>query len=322
MAPVEVGTIHAALTSAEARLQRAGVETPRLDAQLLLAHVIGKNRTYVFAHPHKELPRDQRRHFDQLLARREKREPLPYLLGEWEFMGMCLRVSPAVLIPRPETETLVEAAARSVSVSGQWSVSTPLILDVGTGSGCVSLGLTRLLPGAEIVALEPSPEAAAVARENVARHRMAQRVRVLEIPFPECSSTAARAPQHPNTATPQHPVRPPSAFRLPPSSFDAVVSNPPYIPSAEVDRLAPELRCYEPRMALDGGTDGLDLIRSLVSHSPSLLGPGGLLALEVALGQAEQVTELLRSNGSWDEPEVVPDLAGIPRVVIARKARV
>jgi release factor glutamine methyltransferase len=312
------------------RLAAAGVETPRLDAELLLAHVLGVNRAYLHAHPDRILTPDQETAFEALLRRREAREPLPYLLGRWEFLGMPFRVTPAVLIPRPETETLVEGAAARLRDGAR-------ILDVGAGSGCVGIGLAKLLPGARVTALEPSAEAAAVAQENAAALGVSDRVEVIEGWFPGAAAGLGL--------------------------FDAVVSNPPYIPSADVERLAPELRLYEPRLALDGGADGLDVIRALAAESPAVLRPGGLLAIEIALGQSEAVTGLLKAQRSrskgvgvwecggvgvnprlwnpgppythppipphqpvsspsrlptWNEPEIVPDLAGIPRAVFAR----
>jgi release factor glutamine methyltransferase len=279
-------SIRDALTVAAVRLAEAGVDTPRLDAELLLAHVLRTGRTHLIAHPVRELTEPQREHFLALLGRREAREPLPYLLGRWEFLGMDFEVSPAVLIPRPETETLVETVAQRLPDYGR-------ILDVGTGTGCVAIGLAKLLPGACVIALEASPGAAEVARRNVERLGYSAQVEVMEGTFPEATVSLG--------------------------TFDAVVSNPPYIPSKEVDRLAPELRCYEPRLALDGGADGLTIIRPLTSVTSSLLSPGGLLAMEVAHGQAEQVADLLRVNGSWTEIEAIPDLAGIERVVLARR---
>lgn len=281
-----MATVRETLTGAIPRLEAAGVETPRLDAELLLAHVLGRDRTFLFAHPHDPLDPEEAARFAALVRRREAREPLPHLLGRWEFLGMSFEVSPAVLIPRPETETLVEAAAARVLPGAR-------VLDVGAGSGCISIGLATRVPDARVVALEPSPEAAEVSRRNAAALGVGNRVRVIEGAFPGAARSLG--------------------------PLDAVVSNPPYIPSAEVDCLEPELRRYEPRLALDGGPDGLDLLRSLVSRSPALLRPGGLLAVEVARGQAPQVVELLVGTGAWEAPEVIPDLGGIPRVVLARR---
>lgn len=273
------------LAEAIRRLEAAGVDTPRLDAELLLAQVLGRDRVYLFAHPEETLGAEAAAQFEVLLGRREAREPLPYLLGTWEFMGMPFLVSSAVLIPRPETETLVEAAAARLSPDAR-------ILDVGAGSGCISVGLAKLLPETEILALEPSVEALEIARQNIHALGFTERVRLICGRFPE------------------------DAGNLGP--LDAIVSNPPYIPSREVDVLEPELQLHEPRGALDGGADGLDVIRPLAERGPLVLNPGGLLAMEVAQGQADRVCELLRSTGTWQPPETVFDLAGIPRVVLAR----
>jgi release factor glutamine methyltransferase len=280
-------TLREAIRAAADAFVAAGVETPRLDAELLIAHVTGTSRTHLYAHPDDRLEPGQHEAFEALVCRRAAREPLPYLLGSWEWMGMQFRVTPAVLIPRPETETLVEEAARRLPPAAR-------ILDVGAGSGCIIAGLALLLPQARITALEPSPEASAVARENLRFLGFADRTEVIEAAFPA------------------------GAGRL--RELDAVVSNPPYIPSCEVDRLAPELRLHEPRSALDGGLDGLDVLRGLATEAPSLLKPGGLLAVEVGQRQAGDVAELLRNAWRWAEPEVIRDLAGVERIVLARRA--
>jgi len=280
-----VASLQAAVAVAACRLDAAGVETPRLDAELLLAHALGRDRTYLAAHGQDPLPPAARAAFEGLLARRLAREPLPYLLGRWEFYGMAFEVGPAVLIPRPETEVLVEAAAARLPPGAR-------VLDLGTGSGCVAAALAKLLPGAEVLALEPSPEAAAVARRNAAALGLARRVRVLEAPFPEGAAGLA--------------------------SLDGVVSNPPYIPSKEVEELAPEVSVYEPRIALDGGPDGLGLLRQLAGAAGSLLRPGGLLAVEVALGQAERFARMLAEHTGWSPAETLSDMGGVPRVVLAR----
>jgi release factor glutamine methyltransferase len=278
------GSIREVLTQAVERLAAAGVESPRVDAELLLAHALGRTRTYLVGHPHEPLSEAAADVFEELLRRREARVPVPYLLGSWEFMGMPLAVSPAVLIPRPETETLVEAVAERLPAAAR-------VLDVGAGSGCISIGLAKLLPRAEITALEPSPAAVEVARANVRALGFEGRVRVREGTFPR--DTAGL------------------------EALDAVVSNPPYIPSNAVDQLAPELRLYEPRLALDGGPDGLDLLRALASVSPALLRAGGLLAVEVMQGQSDAVLGLLEAQPRWRDAEVVFDLAGVARVVVA-----
>jgi release factor glutamine methyltransferase len=269
------------------RMRAAGVETPALDADLLLGLVLERDRAWLHAHPEAPVGGEEAARFEEAVARRAAREPLPYLLGAWEFLGMRFRVTPVALIPRPETETLVERAAERLPANAR-------VLEVGAGSGCVSAGLARLLPEAEVLALEPSPAAALLARENVAALGFGERVRVIEAAFPA------------------------GARRL--GVFDGVVSNPPYVPTAEIERLQPEVRLYEPRAALDGGPDGLRLLRALAGEAPALLRPGGLLAVEVGAGQAEAVLALL-GRDPWREAQSFRDLAGAARVVVARKAR-
>jgi release factor glutamine methyltransferase len=290
-------TAHDALQLAVASLQTAGIDAPRLDAELLLAHVLGTHRIALFAHPERRLTDEEREQFDDALRRRLAREPLPYITGTREFLGLPFRVTPAVLIPRPETEVLVETVADRLTTAHRRDHPFRL-LDVGTGSGCIAVGLAHLLPRATVVAVEPSAEALAVARENAAALGVADRMEWLNAPFPEAVAKRER-------------------------EFEAVVSNPPYIPDGEIAELQPEVRDWEPRAALAGGPDGLDLIRALAYHAPRLLRrpeagrSDGLLALEIALGQSVRVRALLRAAGSFQDLEVVPDLAGIPRVCLA-----
>jgi release factor glutamine methyltransferase len=293
-----VKAVRDALGEGVLALEAAGIDSPRLDAELLLAHVLGTGRTALFTYPDHLLSEFESASYAAVLRRRERREPLPYITGVREFFGLPFRVTPAVLIPRPETEVLVETVAARLS-SG-WGQDRPFrILDVGTGSGCIAIGLAHLLPRATVVAVEPAPDALAVAQENAVALGVADRLEWFAGPFPEAV-----------------------ADRL--EEFHAVVSNPPYIPEVEIETLQPEVRDWEPRGALTGGPDGLVLIRDLVAHAPRLLrrpeaGEAvSLLALEVAMGQAERVLDLLRADGRYPEMETVADLAGIPRVCLAR----
>jgi release factor glutamine methyltransferase len=281
-----VETVRSALRRGADTLGEAGVETPRLDAELLLAHVLGVRRLDLFAHPERRLAPDERARWRAFLERRVRREPLPYIVESVEFFGLTVRVGPAVLIPRPETEGLVEAVLEHPVVAG---AEAPTILDVGTGSGCIALALAPRSQAARIVALDPSPAALALARENAAALGLGLRVEWVEGRWP-------------------HPGR-----------YDAIVANPPYIPSRDVERLAPELKAHEPRLALDGGLDGLALIRPLIEEAPDRLSSGGLLAMEMAAGQSETVLALARAVPAWEHVAVRPDLAGIPRVLLATR---
>jgi release factor glutamine methyltransferase len=280
-------TVREALMTAIPRLATQGIETARLDAELLVARVLGVARTWLAAHPEGSLSAEQDHELEALVRRREGREPLPYLLGEWEFLGTRLRVTPAVLIPRPETETLVEAVAQRLPPGAR-------VLDVGTGSGCIALGLAQLREDVGVVGIDRCAGAVAVARENAQRAGLSARVTFGRVLFPA------------------------GPARLP-GPFDAVVSNPPYIPQAMIQGLQPEVRDYEPRAALDGGADGLAFHEILLTHSAPLLRPSGLLAVEIMAGQEQSVAGLAERRGGWGEAEIVPDLAGIPRVLIWRR---
>jgi release factor glutamine methyltransferase len=277
-------TLREWVDNAVVELIRAGVESPRVDAALILSHAIARDRTYLIGHPSEALSESGAECANELLSRRMNRVPLPYLLSEWEFMGRRYEVGPEALIPRPETEGLVKQVLEYIG--GKVS-----ILDVGTGTGCIAIELAHQLPQARVTAIDSSPEAIQLARRNVERFGLADRVFLRHARFPD------------------------EIDGLGP--FDAVVSNPPYIPSAEVDRLAPEQVRYEPRAALDGGADGLDVLRSLAADAPKHLKRGGILAVEIGFEQREQVWELL-SDPNWEYVGGWPDLAGITRVVIAQ----
>lgn len=260
--------------------QRHDVPSPRLDAELLLAHVLDVKRMDLYLAFDQPVSEPDRARFRELVRRRAKeRWPVAYLTGVREFWSMPFRVTPDVLIPRPETETLVEVAV---------DLKPRRIVELGVGSGCVSAALARELPDAEIVAVDCSPAALEVARQNLEALGFGGRVRlVLGNGLAELEGP-----------------------------FDLVVSNPPYIETAALDGLAPELR-HEPRLALDGGPDGLHAVRCLCAEGPPRLDRPGWLALEIGFGQADAVQELLRAAGAA-EVQTFPDLSGISRVVLGR----
>ncbi|MGB9619412.1 MAG: peptide chain release factor N(5)-glutamine methyltransferase, partial [Armatimonadota bacterium] len=211
------------LTRAAARLARAGVDSPVLDAQLLLARVLGCSRLDLIAHPEQALTAPEIERFETLLSRRLAREPLAYILGRKEFYGLEFEVAPGVLVPRPETEVLVQECARRLRTP------FPTVLDVGTGSGVIAIALAIANPSALLYATDISPAALEVARANAAKHGVSERVNVLRCDLVE--SLAGMV-------------------------FDAIVSNPPYVPAGQIDSLQPEIRLHEPVEALDGGPDG------------------------------------------------------------------
>jgi release factor glutamine methyltransferase len=256
--------------------------TPRLDAELLLAHVLGCGRVQLLSRWRDDLTSAEAEQFAALLARRAAHEPAAYLLGRRAFYDVELVVTRDVLIPRPETEHLVEAALA-------WAVEHPprRVVDVGTGSGALAVTLARHLPEARVVAVDLSAAALAVAARNVARYGLAERVALLQADLL-------------------------SALGEP---CDLIVANLPYIPQAEIATLAPEVATYEPRLALDGGADGLALIRRLLAQAPRLLATPGLLLLDIDHRQADAVVALAAERLPGARVTVLRDLAGLPRVV-------
>jgi release factor glutamine methyltransferase len=271
-------TVEVALREAEARLAEAGIETPWVDAELLLAHVLGTTRSAVRADLSRPLEEPSDTELERLLARRETREPLAYVLGEWGFRRLTLTVDRRVLVPRPETEVVVERALARIA-----ALDRPRVLDVGTGSGAIALAIADEHPGARVTAMDASPDALAVARENAARTGLA--VDIVD------GDLFAGFPAGP---------------------WDLVVSNPPYVRPTEIEELEPEVRKWEPRAALvgEGATE------AIAAHARTALRPGGALVLEVAAGDAERVAGLLSGHG-YEQVVVTKDLAGRDRVVEA-----
>ena len=261
-----------------------GVENPRLDADVLLSSLLGKDRVYLYVHFDQPLDQTELAKFREMVRRRAAREPVAYIIGHREFMGLEFRVSPAVLIPRPDTEVLVEAAIERLM-----TVRDGMILDVGTGSGAILIGTLSRVAGCCGLGVDVSPAALAVARENAAR--------LLE----PGRADFAQA----------------DLFPTEPLLFDAILSNPPYVTSAEMAELAPEVR-REPDLALHSGADGLVFYRRLTEGGERYLKPDGFMALEVGAGQAAAVSELGRAAG-WRTEAVIPDYAGIERVVVLRR---
>jgi release factor glutamine methyltransferase len=281
-------TLRQAITNAAAEL----AANPHLseyayrDAELLLLHTLQIPRVSLIAHPDRDLSPDQHALYQIAISRRLQLEPIQYITGEQEFYGLRLQVSPAVLIPRPETEHLVEA------VLSLLPTNQPLKLaDIGTGSGAIAIALAVHLPLAQITALDLSTKALAVAASNAREHNVANRIDFLE-------SDLLAAVDHPTEI------------------FDAIVSNPPYIPESDRSSLHPQVRDHEPTTALFAGETGLDIYRRLIPQALSALKPSGLLALEIGHGQREPLIRLL---SGWNDISFINDLQQIPRVALARK---
>ncbi|MFZ6026671.1 MAG: peptide chain release factor N(5)-glutamine methyltransferase [Chloroflexota bacterium] len=257
---------------------------PQHDLQLLLAHTLHRSRTWVLAHPEAVLTGEQAAAFDAALARLLAGEPLPYILGHWEFYGLDFLITPDVLIPRPETELIVETALRAAGVMQQ-----PKILDVATGSGCLAVTLAVHLPEAGIVATDISASALAVAGANAQKHGVAARVQFIQadlVPLQPCSLPA----------------------------FNLLVANLPYIPTPTL--LGLDVYGKEPTLALDGGLDGLDLIRRLLADASAFLALGGMALLEIEATQGDVAVALARRHFPTAQVRVLPDLAGLDRLLV------
>ena len=258
----------------------------RADAELLLRHLLQKDRTWLITHAGDEIGSDHWEAYFALLERRYRGEPIQYLLGEAEFYGLRFRVTPDVLIPRPETEHLVEQA---ITLAAEFA--EPRIVDVGAGSGAIAVALSVSLVNARITSIDVSPDALAIARENAVRNRVTERIRFLGGDLLE--SVAGE-------------------------QFDLVVSNPPYVPKADRASLSVEVPEYEPAQALFAGEDGLDVYRRLIPAAHAVLAPDGYILLEIGYGQPEGVRALLAGSG-FEAIHFVPDLQGIPRVACAKR---
>jgi release factor glutamine methyltransferase len=278
------------LRRAVGQLSEARVDSPALDAELLLADVLQCNRSVLLTHPERELDEGQEIQYRSLVTRRVQREPVAYILGIKEFYGFDLAVNRNVLIPRPETEDLVDLAVswlrrRRVQISAG---PLPVIVDVGTGSGALAIALALHAPDAIVYAIDASPIALETARTNITRHRLDNRIQLAEG----------------DLLTPA------------PAEIDLIVANLPYIETDEIATLMPEVSQYEPHMALDGGADGLDLVRKLLQQAQSRLRAGGAIMLEIGSNQGAAATAEARALYPLARVSIERDLAGLDRVLV------
>jgi release factor glutamine methyltransferase len=279
------------LLQAAQTLSAAGCDTPRLDAEVLLAHVLGQDRAWLYAHPEYSLDPNQLGDYQALIARRAEREPVAYLTGHKEFFGLDFVVTPGVLIPRPETERLVEIALQMLEAGS--SSETPAIVDVGTGSGAIAVALATHAPATRVVAADISAAALVVARRNAIRHGVAGRVDFLQSDL----LASLKGP------------------------FHLIVANLPYLSRADLAAAPPEVARWEPRLALEAGPDGLADIRRLLAMAASRLRPAGALLAEIGAGQGADVLALANQHFPRATVEIAQDYAGLDRVLIARLRR-
>ncbi len=285
--------VRAALRDAMARMRSAGVASHALAAELLLMHVLGCDRAWLYAHSEALLDAEDARRYFELVTQRAAGAPTQYLTGKQEFWGLEFEVTSAVLIPRPETEHIVEVAVERM---GKERANASLrIADVGTGSGCIAVALAHEFPRAEIFATDISADALAVAERNAARHNVAERAHFLK-----CNLLDAFASER--------------------GTFDMIVSNPPYVACDEEAQLQREVREHEPHAALFSGATGTEIYAPLISQAAKLLRSGGLLALEIGDGAVDRVRSLFSDSSAWTEIRVANDLASIPRIISAKRA--
>ena len=318
----KIWTIGRILKWTEQYFKDKGIESPRLDAEVLLAHVLEKQRIYLYVHFDEPLQPAELAAYREMIKQRVLRVPVAQILGEKEFMGLTFKVTADTLVPRPDTEILVQAAVERLKAMKGEKTATgvpdvtdgeeassaadrdeaaadvsqePLrIADIGTGSGAICLSVLRYLAGTVADTVDISPAARAVAEENAASLGLADRVTF-------------------HTGDLLQP--------LVGMTFAAILSNPPYIPEVDIETLAPEVRLKEPHTALSGGPDGLDFYRRLAKEAPAMLVPGGFMAFEVGIHQAEPVAALAKANPLIARTEILPDYAGIDRVVVAWRTK-
>jgi release factor glutamine methyltransferase len=279
-------TVLEAINKGAEFLTRKGIESPRLQSELLLAHILNLPRLRLYLEFERQISDGQANEFREMLVRRGNHEPLQQIIGTTSFCGLPMIVTPAVLIPRPETEILAEQAWIFLnSIEGETKFA-----DLGTGSGCLTIAIAAHAKRSRGVTVDISKEALDVARRNVEQNQLAERIELREGNFLAGLEPAER--------------------------FDVIVSNPPYIATAEVELLEPEVRDHDPRLALDGGADGLDFHRALAQGAAQFLKPGGRLFVEFADGQGEALREIFGSHG-WNVHGVIRDLSGTERILSA-----
>jgi release factor glutamine methyltransferase len=287
----KVWTVGGLLQWTEQYFAQKAIESPRLDAQILLAHALGCDRIHLYTRFAEEVSEDRRSQFRELVRRRVEGTPVAYLVGRKEFYKLSFEVNPAVLIPRPATESLVVRALELIN-----PLSGPRVLDVGTGSGCIAISIVKQHPGATSVAVDVSGEALSVARRNAERHGVAGRIKFF---------TGDMYVGLTEDAT-----------------FDLIVSNPPYIPSAMIPKLMPGVRDHEPKLALDGGPDGLAIFDRLIAGAANRLTPGGWILVEIGFDQEPEALRRLAVVPGLISGPTFRDADGHPRVVVARRSGV
>jgi release factor glutamine methyltransferase len=304
-------------------LAKKGVESPRLQTELLLAHLLKLPRMKLYLNFERVLTALETDALRELIKRRGLREPLQHITGSTSFCGHEIAVNRHVLVPRPETELLAEAGCEWLGKhptsniqhpTSNFQNATPTALDFGTGTGCIAIALAAKCPNVKVVATDISPDALALAKENAVRNQVAERIEFLAGDgFAALKNGWGERPREPVLADDQR-----GSPGVSPHQFDLIVSNPPYIPSAEIATLEPEVRDFDPRLALDGGADGLDFYRRLAAEAKPFLKPDGKIMLEFGDGQADAIKKIFK-NEKWIVEAVKDDYSQRARILIARR---
>ena len=306
-----MNTIRDILNWAAEYLKSLNIPSARLDSEVLLSFILNKDRTYLYQNPESRIQNLELSKFKKLIERRGRREPLSYITGEKEFWSLKFKVSRDTLIPRPETEILVQAVLDIIKypsppplpIGERIKVRGIKIHDIGTGSGNIAVSIAKESPEFHVFTVDKSDSALSVAKENAIIHNVAGRITFLKgdlcIPF--------------------NPPSPPFVKGGKEGLFDIIVSNPPYIPTGDIEGLMPEVRDWEPRWALDGGKDGLEIVRKIIKDAPLFLKSKGFLAMEIGFGQSEEVSRIISETDKFHNIKTIKDLSGIERVVTAWK---
>jgi release factor glutamine methyltransferase len=312
--------IRAALQEGMAQLRAAQIPSHTLATELLLMHALGRDRAWIYSHPEESLDPATAQKFLALVARRAAGEPVQYLTGKQEFWGLEFEVTPDVLIPRPETEHVMEVALARLGERGikiHMDTGAPReklrVADVGTGAGCLAVALAWELPHAEVFATDISAPALEIARRNAMRHGVADRIHFLQ-----CDLLSSLENTDPSSVGAQRAV---TASAQGESQFDLIVSNPPYIARNDADQLQREVRDHEPHSALFGGPTGIEMYQRLIDQARDLLRHRGILVLELGHDSAEHVRGIFDAQPAWTKVAISMDLAGIPRVLAAERVR-
>jgi release factor glutamine methyltransferase len=263
-------------------LRENEIEQPRREAKSLLAFALEKDQTFLIAHPEYQLNKEQEKYFGELLERRAAREPFQYITGKQEFYGLDFIVSPDVLIPRPETEIIVENAIEILD-----RINNPRFCEIGVGSGCISISILNEIKTAAAIAVDISENALRIAALNAEKHSVADR---LKLKMSDVFSNVEN------------------------EKFDLIVSNPPYVPETDLQELQPEVKNFEPHSALFANKDGLEIVEKIINESPQFLRTGGFLIMEIGIEQSERVEKMISSD-IWQEIRFIKDLQGIPRTL-------